>query len=286
MVFPLGIKMRLVRELQLLTNANAKAKAASLQTTQQRFLANMDSCILWELATLDLANKATKTNLQQLIMAIPNPDWPEHWLFHSINKMYLNSSYIFCFKPAKAQSMREIVAGLLIFLKGIWKDHIDTENFNKFFTCSAIKWAKDAWWDSQNHCVVMRADTELDQILKLDQDLFFLDMAVEVEMGNLAKQDSNKKQTDLMSMGSILTFRSTGMTTNQETRKHQACKTQKSQPNIISNQVLVMTGATLSAQENNTLLKCLLMPIKCYASKKLIIPTQKAASSQQTGKTK
>jgi len=37
-VFSLGIKMQLVRELRLLTNADAKAKAASLCTTQQWFL--------------------------------------------------------------------------------------------------------------------------------------------------------------------------------------------------------------------------------------------------------
>jgi len=134
----------------------------------------MDSCISWEVATLNLVDKAAKANLQQLIMSIPNLDWPEQWLFHSINKMYSNR-YIFHFKLAKAQSAREIVAGLLVFLKGIWKDQIDTEKFNKFFMFLAIKQAKDTWWDSQNHCVIMRVDTELD-ILKLDQDLFFLDM--------------------------------------------------------------------------------------------------------------
>jgi len=143
-VFPLEIKMRLVRELQLLTNADAKAKEASLQTTQQRFLANMDNCISWEIATLNLADKAMKASLRQLIMAIPDLDWPEHQLLHLVNKMYSNSGYIFWFKPAKAQSMREIVASLLVFLKGIWKDHIDMEKFNKFFMCLVIEWAKDA----------------------------------------------------------------------------------------------------------------------------------------------
>jgi len=62
-VFPLGIKMRLVRELRLLTNTDAKDKASSLQTTQQQFLANMDSCISWEIATLNLTDKAMKANL-------------------------------------------------------------------------------------------------------------------------------------------------------------------------------------------------------------------------------
>jgi len=52
----------MLRELCLLTNANAKAKAASLRTTQQQFLDNMDSCISWEVVTLDLVNKATQAN--------------------------------------------------------------------------------------------------------------------------------------------------------------------------------------------------------------------------------
>jgi len=274
--------MRLVRELRLLTNADAKAKAASLRTTQQWFLANMDSCILWEIATFDLADKATKANLRQLIMAIPNPDWPEHWLFHSVNKMYMNSSYIFRFKPAKAQSATEIVAGLLVFLKRIWKDYIDVEKFKYFFMLLTMEQADDAWWDSQNHCIVTRADTELDQILESDQDLFFLEMAVEVEMGNLVKQDPNKKQMDLMSTRLILTFRLTVMMTNQPSTKCMTCKTQKQQPNAVSNQVSVMTGATLSTQDVNTLLKQLLNAMQ----EKLINPTQKAVSSQQTGATK
>ncbi len=76
-VFPLGIKMRMVRELCLLTNTDAKAKAASLQTTQQRFLDNMDSCISWEVMTLELVDKATQASLRQLIMAIPDLDGPK-----------------------------------------------------------------------------------------------------------------------------------------------------------------------------------------------------------------
>jgi len=87
--------MRMVRELHLLTNADAKAKAASLKTTQHRFLDNMDSCISWEVVTLNLVDKATQASVSQLIMAIPNLNGPEQRLFHSINKMYSNKRYIF-----------------------------------------------------------------------------------------------------------------------------------------------------------------------------------------------
>jgi len=67
----------MVRELCLLTNADVKAKAASLRTTQQWFLNNMDSCISWEVVTLDLVDKATQASLWQIIMAIPDPDCPD-----------------------------------------------------------------------------------------------------------------------------------------------------------------------------------------------------------------
>jgi len=72
-----------------------KGKRASLKTTQQRFLDNMDSCISWELATLELVNKATQASLRQIIMAILNPDCPEQHLFYLVNKMYSNNGYIF-----------------------------------------------------------------------------------------------------------------------------------------------------------------------------------------------
>jgi len=100
---------------------------------------------LWEVATLELVYKATHSSLRQLIMAIPNPKSPDQILFHLVNKMYLNTGYIFRFKPNKSQSTQEIVMGLLVFLKGIWKHKIDTDKFNKFFTSSAIKRSADAW---------------------------------------------------------------------------------------------------------------------------------------------
>jgi len=74
-----------------LTNAAAKTKAVSLHTTQQQFLENMDSCISWEVISLELVDKVTQASLHQLIMAIPDLDGPEQWLFYLVNKMYSNN---------------------------------------------------------------------------------------------------------------------------------------------------------------------------------------------------
>jgi len=262
--------MHMVRELCLLTNADAKAKSASLKTTQQWFLNNMDSCISWEVATLDLVDKATQASLWQIIMAIPDPDCLEQWLFHLVNKMYSNNGYIFRFKPTKLQSAREIVAGLLVFLKGIWKDHLDTEKFNKILMASAIERAEDAWWDMDNHCVITKMDNEIDQIMDQDQDLFFLDRAVEVNMSNTDTSNKPKIQADLTSTGSISTFRLTVTAMTQKTPKCKQCQMAKPKPNQILDTVSVMTGTTLLEKDIDSLHKRLLlaMQAKTYSTPK------------------
>ena len=74
--FPLGIKMRMVCDQKLLTNTKAKAKAASLRANQEQFLKNMETCISWEIATIDLPDNTIGANLQHLIMNILDPNKP------------------------------------------------------------------------------------------------------------------------------------------------------------------------------------------------------------------
>jgi len=53
-VFPSGLKMQLVCNHRLLTNIQAKAKEASLRAHQAQFLGQIETCLTWEIATLDL----------------------------------------------------------------------------------------------------------------------------------------------------------------------------------------------------------------------------------------
>jgi len=55
--------MRFVRDHRLLTNTQAKAKAASLQAHQARFLVQMEMCLTWEVATVKLIDRQTQVNL-------------------------------------------------------------------------------------------------------------------------------------------------------------------------------------------------------------------------------
>ncbi len=69
-----------------------------------------------------------------------------------------------------------------------------------------------------------------------DQDLFFLDRAVEVDMSNTDTSNKQKNQADLTSTGLISTFRLTVMATTQKTPKckqHQTPNSKtKTKPNI------------------------------------------------------
>jgi len=137
-VFPLGIKMRFIRDYRLLTNSQAKAKAKCLRTHQELFLAQMETCITWEILNLDLEDHSTEATLRQMIMNIPDPANPASQLFHSINKMFNKMDYIIRFHPTRSQNARDVVAGLCMYLKGLWQGVIDISKFNKLFTDTAL----------------------------------------------------------------------------------------------------------------------------------------------------
>jgi len=86
--------MRFVRDYHLLTNSQAKAKAECLHAHQEWFLAQMETCTTWEIASLDLEDHSTEAMLRQLIMNILDPANPKSRLFHSVNKMFIKSEYI------------------------------------------------------------------------------------------------------------------------------------------------------------------------------------------------
>jgi len=162
-------------------------------------------------------------------MNIPDPVQPASKLFHAVNKMYSRDGFIFRFHPSRGQQAREVVAGLLVFLTGLWDGMINTTKFHKFFTDGAIERAREAWWDTETLCVATKADQEMTNILTYDTDLIFPETKVELEMSgstSLAPMIA-KIQDDLLSTGSISTFRS--LVTSASTNTHaMRCSTTRS----------------------------------------------------------
>jgi len=123
--------------------------------------------------------------------------------------MFKQDGYIFRFHPDCGQNAQEMAAGLLVFLKGIWGGLIDVEKFNKFFSASALERAKEAWWDLVDHCVITKADRELELLMMVDKDMAFTPMAVQVDTSKVeaAKGGITKCTNGLTSSDLVSTFR-------------------------------------------------------------------------------
>jgi len=93
-IFPLGIKMWFVCDFCLLTNSQAKAKAECLKVHQEQFLNQMETCLTWEVTTLDLEDHTTEATLHQMIMNLPDPSNPSQKLFHSVNMRFSQDAAI------------------------------------------------------------------------------------------------------------------------------------------------------------------------------------------------
>jgi len=102
------------------------------------FLKNSQTCIAWELSTIDLEGQMLCTSQCYVLMNIPDPEKPAELLFHLVSKMVAKDTFIFRFHPSKSQSTCEVVAGLLIFLKGMWGCILPADKLHKFFTADAL----------------------------------------------------------------------------------------------------------------------------------------------------
>jgi len=67
----------------------------------------------------EMIDRQMQSNLCQIVMNIPNLVQPTCKLFHSVNKMFIQDGHIFRFHPSQSQQEREMVVGLLVFLKGL-----------------------------------------------------------------------------------------------------------------------------------------------------------------------
>jgi len=254
--FLLRIKMRLVCDYKQLTNVHAKEKAKCLRSMQERFLKNSQTCITWELSTINLEDRMLWTSLQYVLMNIPDPEKPAELLFHSVSKMVVKDTFIFRFHPRKSQSAHKVVAGLLVFLKGMWGGILPAEKLHKFFTANALTRSKDAWWDPESKCVSTMADAELEKLVKKGNlETKYSDQMIEVNLMGLKKDTAQANDTGVdgfMSTGSLSTFWT--KKSKFPTKHSQLVKSQKSSTSQ-SDQASLLSALTSTNPEINKILQ-------------------------------
>jgi len=74
-----------------------------LQVMQQRFLIHSQTYVIKEIL-LAAHDKEHKTDLQSILMSIPDPTMPDEKLFHSVNIMLMNDGIIFQFHPCNSNN--------------------------------------------------------------------------------------------------------------------------------------------------------------------------------------
>jgi len=267
-VFPLGIKMRFVHDYRLLTNSQVKAKAECLKAYQEWFLNQMETCITWEIATLDLEDHSAEATLRQLIMNILDQGNLASRLFHSVNKMFIKDGTILQFHPSRSQNARDVVASLCVYLKGLWQGMINNSKLNKFFTDTALDRAKDTWWDPFQKCVITKADEEMMSILQEDKDLIFPEKKIIVELPAGSTQGAmiSQRNQDILSMGLVSTFQTTA-TPKMQTAHQTKTKVQLplAATTVSSGSATTLSVSTLSEKDMSALL--------AYLMKAMNLPT-------------
>jgi len=198
-------------------------------------------------------------------MNIPDLAQPATKLFHAINKMFSRDRHIFQFHPSHSQQAWDIVAGLLVFLKGLWEGIIPTNKFHKFFNDGAIKHSQDAWWDGKTLCIVSEVDQEMDNILLFDTDLMFpaTKMSIDLLGATTLAETIAKIQDDLLSASSISTFWMAATKTSRA-----MCKSTKwlqfnsTIKTAMSDTDLVFSTGTFSEKDLSYLLNCLMQAMQ------------------------
>jgi len=276
--------MQFIQDYCLLTHSQAKAKAECLKAHQERFLNQMETCITWEIATLDLKDHTTEASLWQIIMNIPDPANPASQLFHLVNMMFIKNRAILHFHPSRSQNVRDVVAGLCVYIKGLWQGVVDEHKFNKFFTDTVNDWDKDAWWDPTQKCMITQADEEMVAILKTDMDLIFADKKVILNVPGNSTALSTQQHNDVMSTSSVSTFRTTGTTPSWTTRKTKTkIKMPSSNLSASSDTTTMLSMSIFSEKDIAFLIECIMQAMMLQPN--TTQPTKhEPPSGEKTGK--
>jgi hypothetical protein len=115
-------------------------------------------------------------------------------LFHSVDHMRFNrSTVIFTCMPSVESEARNMVAGLLTFLKHHYKDEV-----TEFFTKDAQIRAAKSFWDEEEQCVHNEDDEHVSDLLATNLDEDFIFAPVQKKGPKLSDQVAPERPTPAM----------------------------------------------------------------------------------------
>jgi hypothetical protein len=194
--WPLHIRMRAVPLLKDAMNSQVKQDILRLIGRQESF--NDEDCgkrkiSSWEIKELDFVSSTTGRSLRDHIMGIKQVE-NDRPLFHSVDHMRFNrSTVIFTCMPSVESEARNMVAGLLTFLKHHYKDEV-----TEFFTKDAQIRAAKSFWDEEEQCVRNEDDEHVSDLLATNLDEDFIFAPVQKKGPKLSAQVAPERPTPAM----------------------------------------------------------------------------------------
>ena len=162
--WPLGIKLRFMRDVRFLCGTDAINKTIHLLGKHDRFQNGICSRRCNDILQLDFMNSTSKRSLRDILMSIKSSKRPSNGLFHSIDPMWNNSdTHIFTFLPDFTEQAEGVINQMIPYLIYLEGDYV-----RSFFTAEALARAEGCVWDDQKRCAVSDLDKELANIDMLD----------------------------------------------------------------------------------------------------------------------
>ena len=174
--FPLGIRMRLVPEIDTILNTKGRKNAEKLRACQNAWVTLKYTVIkTWEFELLDHFHAGANLSLREAIMSIPHPTNKKFTLFHSVDKSRFEPCHVLTVLKSAESYGRAMIAGLLPYL--LWKfagsDSRKKSIISQWFVPAARQRAEDAYWDPDDECVKNTSDLMLSSALAADDDALY-----------------------------------------------------------------------------------------------------------------
>jgi len=171
------IKLRIVPEMNQLTNTTTRGKAERLRLRQAAFTMKIEGQTSREVSNLDYFDAAFGHSLRSLIMTIKSTAHPAIPLFHSVDPRWDENGWVFSFLPQLTAKANTCVAGLLPYLRYLVGPELHS-TVEKSFTAEVAERSAQSFWDADAGKVVSPTDALVDHTLDADPDYDFTALAL------------------------------------------------------------------------------------------------------------
>ena len=164
--WPMGIKLRYMRDARFLCGTQAINKTVHLLGRHQRFQEGIMVRRTRDLLSLDIVDGEHKKSLRMILMTIKSKTKPSMSVFHSIDPVWnQQDTHNVIFLPGFEIQAEQVLCQLVPYVI-----HLEGEYVENFFSIEALSKSEGCIWNEEKGCATSAINTELDDIEMLDEE--------------------------------------------------------------------------------------------------------------------